>query len=55
MVVSDAADGTGDLFERADAYDIYLRDPQLTEDEVRAATAWGPKATVPPWIAMPAH
>ncbi len=55
MVVSDAADGRGDLFERADASYIYLRDPQLTEDEVRAANAWGPKATVPPWIAMPAH
>lgn len=47
--------GTGDLFERADAYYVYLRDPRLTEDEIRAATAWAPKATVPSWIAMPAH
>jgi putative ABC transport system ATP-binding protein/macrolide transport system ATP-binding/permease protein/lipoprotein-releasing system ATP-binding protein len=55
MVVSDRNDGTGDLFERADAYYVYLRDPRLTEDEIRAANAWAPKATVPLWIAMPAH
>jgi hypothetical protein len=34
---------------------VYLRDPQLTEDEIRAANGWAPKATVPQWIAMPAH
>ena len=55
MVVSDRNDGTGDLFERADAYYVYLRDPQLTEDEIRTANGWAPKATVPRWIAMPAH
>jgi energy-coupling factor transporter ATP-binding protein EcfA2 len=55
MVVSDRNDGTGDLFERADAYYVYLRDPRLTEDQIRAANAWAPKATVPSWIAMPAH
>ena len=55
MVVSDRNDGTGDLFERADAYYVYLRDPQLTEDKIRAANGWAPKATVPRWIAMPAH
>ena len=55
MVVSDRADGTGDLFERFDAYYIYLRDPRRTEDEIRRANAWGDKATVPLWIAMPAH
>lgn len=55
MVVSDRNDGTGDLFERADAYYIYLRDPRLSEDEIRTANAWAPKATVPLWIAMPAH
>jgi putative ABC transport system ATP-binding protein/macrolide transport system ATP-binding/permease protein/lipoprotein-releasing system ATP-binding protein len=25
------------------------------EDEIRAANGWAPKATVPRWIAMPAH
>ena len=55
MVVSDRPDGTGDLFERLDAYYIYLRDPRRTEDEIRRANGWGDKATVPLWIAMPAH
>ena len=55
MVVSDRGDGEGDLFERSDAYFIYLRDPRLTEDDVRAANGWGAKAPVPLWIAMPAH
>ena len=43
------------LFERDDAYYVYLRDPRLTEVEVREANGWGPKATVPVWIGMPAH
>lgn len=55
MVVSDRGDGEGDLFERSDAYFIYLRDPRLTEDDVRAANGWSAKAPVPLWIAMPAH
>ncbi|MFM7625834.1 MAG: ABC transporter ATP-binding protein, partial [Gammaproteobacteria bacterium] len=55
MVVSDRPDGTGDLFERLDAYYIYLRDPRRTEDEIRRANGWGDKATVPLWIAMPSH
>lgn len=55
MVVSDRPDGTGDLFERQDAYYIYLRDPRRTEDDVRRANEWGDKATVPLWIAMPSH
>ncbi len=55
MVVSDRGDGEGDLFERSDAYYIYLRDHQLTEDDIRAANGWGAKAPVPLWIAMPAH
>ena len=55
LVISDRADGTGDLFERDDAYYVYLRDPRLTEVEVREANGWGPKATVPVWIGMPAH
>jgi putative ABC transport system ATP-binding protein/macrolide transport system ATP-binding/permease protein/lipoprotein-releasing system ATP-binding protein len=55
MVVSDRDDGAGDLFERADAYYIYLRDPRLTEDAIRAANGWAAKAAVPLWIAMPAH
>ncbi len=55
MVVSDREDGSGDLFERQDAYYVYLRDPRQTEDQVRRANAWGEKATVPLWIAMPAH
>jgi putative ABC transport system ATP-binding protein/macrolide transport system ATP-binding/permease protein/lipoprotein-releasing system ATP-binding protein len=55
MVVSDRGDGEGDLFERSDAYYIYLRDPRLTEDAVREANGWAAKAAVPLWIAMPAH
>jgi putative ABC transport system ATP-binding protein/macrolide transport system ATP-binding/permease protein/lipoprotein-releasing system ATP-binding protein len=55
MVVSDRPDGTGDLFERLDAYYIYLRDPRRTEDDVRRANGWAGKATVPLWIAMPSH
>lgn len=55
MVVSDRSDGSGDLFERIDAYYIYLRDPGRTEDEIRRANGWGEKATVPVWIAMPSH
>lgn len=55
MVVSDRPDGMGDLFERQDAYYVYLRDPRRTEDEVRRANGWGEKATVPLWIAMPSH
>lgn len=55
FVISDRADGTGDLFDRDDAYYVYLRDPRLTEVEVREANGWGPKATVPVWIGMPAH
>ena len=55
MVVSDRGDGEGDLFERSDAYFIYLRDPRLTEDDIRAANGWAAKAPVPLWIAMPAH
>ena len=55
MVVGDRPDGSGELFERADAYYIYLRDPRRTEDDVRRANGWGEKATVPLWIAMPSH
>jgi len=55
LVVSDRGDGAGDLFERADAYYVYLRDPRLTDDAIRAVNGWGPKAPVPTWIAMPAH
>lgn len=55
MVVSDRPDGTGDLFERQDAYSIYLRDPRCTENEVRRANGWGETARVPLWISMPSH
>ncbi|MFM7138029.1 MAG: ABC transporter ATP-binding protein [Planctomycetota bacterium] len=55
MVVGDRPDGSGELFERADAYYIYLRDPRRTADDVRRANGWGEKATVPLWIAMPSH
>lgn len=55
MVVSDRPDGTGDLFERHDAYYVYLRDPRRTEAEIRRANGWGDKATVPLWISMPSH
>jgi hypothetical protein len=55
MVVGDRPDSAGDLFERQDAYFIYLRDPRRTEDEIRRANGWGEKATVPVWISMPSH
>lgn len=55
MVVSDRADGGGDLFERQDSYYLYLRDPRRTEEQIRRANGWGEKSSVPIWIAMPAH
>jgi putative ABC transport system ATP-binding protein/macrolide transport system ATP-binding/permease protein/lipoprotein-releasing system ATP-binding protein len=55
MVVSEQGDGTGDLFERLDAYYAYLRDPRLTEEDVRRLNSWPSGSTVPAWIAMPAH
>lgn len=55
MVVSEQGDGTGDLFERLDAYYVYLRDPRLTEEDVRRLNSWPSGSTVPAWIAMPAH
>lgn len=55
MVVSDNPMGGGDLFDRRDAYYIYLRDPRRTEDDVRRANGWGPKSAVPLWISMPSH
>ena len=54
MVVSDQPGG-GDLFDRQDAYYLYLRDPRRTEDDVRRANSWGAKSTVPLWISMPSH
>ena len=55
MVVSDQANGTGDLFDRQDAYYIYLRDPHRTDDWIRRANRWSEKATIPMWISMPSH
>ena len=55
MVVSETRDATGDLFERQDDYYIYLKDPRLTDNEVRRRNDWKPGSVVPPWIAMPAH
>lgn len=55
MVVGDRPDGAGDLFERQDAYFIYLRDPRRAEEEIRRTNGWGEKATVPVWISMPSH
>ena len=54
-LAADSVARAGDLFERSDAYSIYLRDPRLTEDTVREANGWAAKAAVPLWIAMPAH
>lgn len=55
MVVSDQPGGGGDLFDRQDAYYLYLRDPRRTEEEVRRANGWGEKSAVPLWISMPSH
>jgi putative ABC transport system ATP-binding protein/macrolide transport system ATP-binding/permease protein/lipoprotein-releasing system ATP-binding protein len=55
MVVSETREAKGDLFERQDDYYIYLKDPRLTQDEVRRRNGWKPGSVVPPWIAMPAH
>ena len=55
MVVSDRQDGTGDLFERQDAYYIYLRDPRRKDDWIRRANKWSEKASIPMWISMPSH
>ena len=54
-VVSETQEAKGDLFERQDDYYIYLKDPRLTDDEVRRRNGWKPGSVVPPWIAMPAH
>jgi len=55
MVVSETRDATGDLFERQDDYYIYLKDPRLTDDQVRQRNGWKPGSVVPPWMAMPSH
>jgi hypothetical protein len=55
MVIGEHSDGSGALFERQDSYYIYLKDPRLTDDEVRRRNGWKPGSVVPPWIAMPAH
>lgn len=55
MVVSDKPDGTGDLFDRQDAYYIYLRDPRRPDDWIRRANKWSEKASIPIWISMPSH
>ena len=55
MVVSETRDARGDLFERQDDYYIYLKDPRLTDDQVRQRNEWKPGSVVPPWMAMPSH
>ena len=55
MVVGEHADGTGDLFSRTDDYYIYLRPPNVSDDEIRQRNGWKAGAVVPRWIAMPAH
>jgi len=55
MVVCETREAKGELFERQDDYYIYLKDPRLTDDEVRRRNGWKPGSVVPPWIAMPAH
>jgi putative ABC transport system ATP-binding protein/macrolide transport system ATP-binding/permease protein/lipoprotein-releasing system ATP-binding protein len=55
MVVGDSPDGGGDLFQRSDDYYVYLKQPNLTDDEVRRRNGWREGALVPRWIAMPAH
>ena len=55
MVVSETREARGDLFERQDDYYIYLKDPRLTDDQVRQRNGWKAGSVVPPWMAMPAH
>jgi ABC-type lipoprotein export system ATPase subunit len=55
MVVSETREAKGDLFERQDDYYIYLKDPRLTDDQVRQRNSWKAGSVVPPWMAMPAH
>ena len=55
MVVSETKEAKGDLFERQDDYYIYLKDPRLTDDQIRQRNAWKPGSVVPPWMAMPSH
>jgi len=55
MVVSETREAKGDLFERQDDYYIYLKDPRLTDDQVRQRNGWKAGGVVPPWMAMPAH
>src|SRR5262249_18148065 len=55
MIVGEHADGSGDLFARTDDYYIYLRPPNVSDDEIRHRNGWKAGAIVPRWIAMPAH
>ena len=55
MVVSETKEAKGDLFERQDDYYIYLKDPRLTNDQIRQRNSWKPDSVVPSWMAMPSH
>lgn len=55
MIVGNSPDGAGDLFQRTDDYYIYLKQPKLSDDEVRRRNGWKEGSIVPRWIAMPAH
>ncbi len=55
MVVSETKEAKGDLFERQDDYYIYLKDPRLTNDQIRQRNSWKPGSVVPSWMAMPSH
>lgn len=55
MVVSAGAEPGDDIFQRTDDYYVYLKPPNVSEDEVRKRNGWGAKAVVPRWIGMPAH
>jgi putative ABC transport system ATP-binding protein/macrolide transport system ATP-binding/permease protein/lipoprotein-releasing system ATP-binding protein len=55
LIVSERAEPSGDLLQRADDYYLYLRPQTSSEEDDRRLNNWQPGAVVPRWIGMPAH
>jgi putative ABC transport system ATP-binding protein/macrolide transport system ATP-binding/permease protein/lipoprotein-releasing system ATP-binding protein len=55
MIVAEQPAPSSDVFDRTDDYYIYLRAPDVSDDEVRQANRWSDTTLVPRWIPMKAH
>ncbi len=53
MLVSDRREPRDELFERTDAYYVYVKPRGADHAELRRRNGWS--ATPPPWIPMPSH